>query len=62
MKNNDAIKVVQLTSSAIESITEKLHNLVATNADIPTLAYAGDANAVRGCGCKNGCEGGCTSW
>ncbi len=59
MKN--AMEVVKLTSDALDSIAEKLQMLVATDENIPALAYAGDMNAVASCSCEKGCEG-CTSW
>lgn len=61
MKNNNGVNAVKLSSNALESITEKLQKLVATNANVPVLAYAGGAKAVARCSCEKGCEG-CTSW
>ena len=60
-KKDEAINDLKLTSIAIESITERLNKLVTANGDIATLAYAGEVE-VGFCGCKGGCDGGCTSW
>ena len=57
----DVTKALKLTSDVCESITERLQNLVATNENISTLAYAGVVGQGP-CGCKGSCEGGCTSW
>mgnify|MGYP006057528955 CR=1 FL=1 len=53
---------VKLTSIALEKVADRLKELSEANAYISTMAYAGEVNSVSGCGCKNGCEGGCTSW
>jgi hypothetical protein len=58
---NAIVKDVKLTSDALESITERLQELVMTNSDVPVLAYAGGAGPVARCSCEKGCEG-CTSW
>lgn len=64
------MKGLKLTSTDVEKITQRLHNLVTTNEQIPMLAYAGNTKgmevsfACRGCdgACKGSCVGGCTSW
>lgn len=61
MKNNDVMKDVKLTSNALDSITERLQKLVASNENVSILAYAGVVGKGP-CGCKGSCEGGCTSW
>jgi hypothetical protein len=60
---NEVMKTVKLTSTSLESIAQRLQELVATDANVPALAYAGVMDMGRdGCGCKGGCDGGCTSW
>lgn len=61
MKSNDVMKAAKLTSSALDSISERLHTLSAANENVSTRAYAGVVGKGP-CGCKGSCEGGCTSW
>lgn len=53
---------VKLTSVALEKVAARLEELSTANSCIFTRAYDGEVNSVSGCGCKNGCESGCTSW
>ena len=58
----DVMQSLKLTSADLKSITQKLLNLTAKDAKVPTLAYAGAVSKGPGCGCKGSCDGGCTSW
>lgn len=55
------MNAIKLNSVDLDKISEKLQQLVAKNANVSELAYAGNMNAVARCSCEKGCEG-CTSW
>lgn len=55
---NDVISNIKLKTSALENITERLQKLVATDTQVPELAYAGNICTSGSCSCKDGC----TSW
>lgn len=61
MLGGEMMNAIKLNSVDLDKISEKLQQLVAKNANVSELAYAGNMNAVARCSCEKGCEG-CTSW
>ena len=60
---SDATSILRLPSTLLDAISMRLQELASINADVPALAYSGTVDrGPNGCGCKGGCDGGCTSW